>query len=308
MALELKRIQLWSRSLAAWNSNNPILLDGQAGIADANTSAPLLKVGDGTRPWSALPNLLAPVTVANDYVAGTVTTTPPGSTATVNINNTVDPPTISFTIPRGDVGPVGPTGPTGPVGPQGVPGPPNSLAIGTVSTGAPGSAASATITGTPPNQVLSMSIPRGDVGPQGIQGIQGPAGPANSLAVGTVTTGTPASATITGTPPNQTLSLVIPPGAPNNMSIGTVTTGAPGSAAAATITGTPPNQTLNLTIPQGPPGDAGTVLSSDSQVTGHWSHVPGQFFGFDTTEVNQLKTNSALAPIDLANDATDAER
>ncbi|WP_143861458.1 hypothetical protein [Nocardia amikacinitolerans] len=57
--------------------------------------------------------------------------------------------------PQGDEGPIGDTGPA------------NSLSIGTVTTGAPGSAASASITGTPPSQVLSMTIPRGDVGPAG---------------------------------------------------------------------------------------------------------------------------------------------
>jgi hypothetical protein len=43
-----------------------------------------------------------------------------------------------------------------------------------------------------------------------------------------------------------------PPGPANNLSIGTVTTGASGSQASATITGTPPDQVLNMTIPQGP--------------------------------------------------------
>jgi hypothetical protein len=45
-----------------------------------------------------------------------------------------------------------------------------------------------------------------------------------------------------------------PTGPPNTLNIGTVTTGASGSNATATITGTSPNQVLNLTIPQGPAG------------------------------------------------------
>lgn len=52
----------------------------------------------------------------------------------------------------------GATGATGPAGP------PNTLAIGTVSTLATGSAATATITGTSPNQVLTLGIPRGATG------------------------------------------------------------------------------------------------------------------------------------------------
>ena len=47
------------------------------------------------------------------------------------------------------------------VGPAG---PPNELAIGTVTTGAPGSAAAASITGTAPSQVLNLTIPTGATG------------------------------------------------------------------------------------------------------------------------------------------------
>lgn len=58
-------------------------------------------------------------------------------------------------------------------GSKGDPGLPNSLSIGEVITGLPNSNASASITGTSPNQSLSLVIPRGI---QGIQGIQGPPG------------------------------------------------------------------------------------------------------------------------------------
>lgn len=56
-------------------------------------------------------------------------------------------------------------------GPQGTPGdtgPANSLSIGTVTTGAAGSDASATITGDAPTQILNFTIPRGDTGNSGI--------------------------------------------------------------------------------------------------------------------------------------------
>ena len=97
----------------------------------------------------------------------------------------------------------------GPPGPQGLTGPANVLTVGSVTTGAPGSSAAATISGVSPAQTLSLTIPRGDVGPQGSTG------PANTITIGTVTTGaagSSASATITGTAPNQTLSLTIPRG------------------------------------------------------------------------------------------------
>lgn len=47
------------------------------------------------------------------------------------------------------------------------------------------------------------------------------------------------------------------PGPANSLAIGTVTTGTAGSAAAASITGSAPAQTLNLTLPRGATGNTG---------------------------------------------------
>ena len=71
--------------------------------------------------------------------------------------------------PHGDTGatgPVGPQGPQGEVGPQGPAGvvPDITLTIGTVTTGAPGTDAEASITGTSPNFVLNLTIPQGEPG------------------------------------------------------------------------------------------------------------------------------------------------
>lgn len=130
-------------------------------------------------------------------------------------------PNQAVVTATGAIGPAGPPGATGATGPA------NSLAIGTVTTGAAGSSADATITGAPPSQTLSLTIPRGDTGATGATGSTGATGPANSLA------------------------------------IGTVTTGAPGSSASATITGTAPSQTLSLTIPRGDQGPSGSVTDGD---------------------------------------------
>lgn len=46
-------------------------------------------------------------------------------------------------------------------GDKGDPGPANSLTVGTVTTGAPGTAADFSITGTAPDQVLNLTIPQG---------------------------------------------------------------------------------------------------------------------------------------------------
>jgi hypothetical protein len=142
------------------------------------------------------------------------------------------PQTVNVVVPT-----IGPQGEKGDQGDVGNTGPANSLAIGTVSTGAAGSNASATITGAAPSQTLDLSIPRGD---KGETGDTGASGPANSLAIGTVTTGaegSSADATISGTAPSQTLSLVIPVGA----------TGAVGAT--------------------GPQGPAGTATTSASDLT-----------------------------------------
>jgi hypothetical protein len=70
-----------------------------------------------------------------------------------------------------NIGAKGDTGLTGAKGDTGNTGPANTLTIpsGGVTTGAAGSSASATITGTAPNQNLTFVIPRGDTGATGIQ-------------------------------------------------------------------------------------------------------------------------------------------
>ena len=88
-------------------------------------------------------------------------------------------------------------------------GPANTLSIGTVVKG---NEASATITGNAPNQTLNLVLPKGDKGETGETGQTGATGPANTLTIGTVSKGENASATITGTSPNQVLNLVLPKG------------------------------------------------------------------------------------------------
>jgi len=89
------------------------------------------------------------------------------------------------------------TGPQGQTGNQGPAGPANTLAIGTVTTGAAGSSADATLTGDSPAQTLNLVIPRGD---KGDQGDQGPAGTATTDA-SDLTTGTLADARLSSNVP-----------------------------------------------------------------------------------------------------------
>ena len=65
--------------------------------------------------------------------------------------------------------------------PPGPPGPANTLTIGPVTTGEPGGAAAASITGTAPAQVLSLTLPRGEAPATSWQGtrlvVDGAVGP-----------------------------------------------------------------------------------------------------------------------------------
>ena len=132
---------------------------------------------------------------------GSTTTGEPGTNAQVTNSGTSENVILNFTIPRGATGPTGPqglqgeigatgptgpqglqgetgaTGPTGPqglqgeigatgpTGPQGLQGETPILEIGTVTTGDPGTQATASITGTAPNYVLNLTIPQGPTGP-----------------------------------------------------------------------------------------------------------------------------------------------
>jgi hypothetical protein len=181
------------------------------------------------------------------------------------------------------------------VGTSGPAGPANSLAIGTVTTGAAGSSASATITGTAPSQTLSLAIPRGDTGNTGT---------AATVAVGTTTTGaagSSAAVTNSGSSSAAVLNFTVPrgntgdTGPANSLAIGTVTTGAAGSSASATITGTAPSQTLSLTIPRGNTGATGdwsTAQTLNAQTGTSYTLVAG--------DVGKLVTFSNAATVALS--------
>lgn len=95
-----------------------------------------------------------------------------GPTGSAGITGPTGPAGITGpTGPEGAIGPIGPAGAIGPTGPAGATGPTGPvgetpiITIGTVTTGDPGTEASATITGTAPNFVLNLTIPQGPTGP-----------------------------------------------------------------------------------------------------------------------------------------------
>jgi hypothetical protein len=177
----------------------------------------------------------------------------------------------------------GPTyGPIGPVGPA------TQLSIAATNTGAAGSQAAVSISGTAPAQALTFTIPTGPQGPIGNTGNTGPTGPANVLSIGTVTTGavgSSAAASITGTSPTQTLNLTLPTGStgptgpqgtPGVITTVTAGTGLSGGGSASTVTlslttpalplagGTLTGTVTGTVLTMGAPG--GTLLSASGSI------------------------------------------
>ena len=171
---------------------------------------------------------------------------------------------LNFVIPAGATGANGADGATGADGTAA------TVQVGTTTTGAPGTDASVTNTGTESNAVLNFVIPAGATGANGADGT------AATVQVGTTTTGAPgtdASITNTGTESNAVLNFVIPAGATGangatgadgtaaTVQVGTTTTGAPGTNASVTNTGTESNAVLNFVIPAGATGADGTAAT-----------------------------------------------
>lgn len=223
----------------------------------------------------------------------TSNTLPVGQEATVT--KTVDETgavTLAFGIPQGPQGPRGPEGPQGgpgATGPQGAPGEAATVEIGSVTTGAPGTSAEVTNSGTAKAAVLNFTIPQG---PQGAKGDTGPRGPQGETGEGFVVKGyfatlsalqsgvpSPSAGDAYGVGSAEPYDIYIwdgvnsawvdngplqgaqgPQGAPGSaatIEIGTVTTAPAGSDAAVTNSGTSSAAVLNFTIPQGAPGPQG---------------------------------------------------
>ena len=176
-----------------------------------------IRVPSGTTPISLAD--IGPVRVlqgreksyAITNVAMNVVGGPTGGTAQ-NIDGVL---TFNLSLPAGPQGPIGPDGPA------------NTLKVGTVTSG---STPSATITGTAPNQTISLVLPKGDKGDKGADStVPGPTGQPNSLTIGSVTSAATPSAAITGIAPNQVLNLVLAKG----------DTGAPGPTGPASTSVAP---------------------------------------------------------------------
>jgi len=123
--------------------------------------------------------------------------------------------------------------------------------VGSTTTGAPGSAAAVTNTGTSQNVVLAFVIPQGQPGATGLQGPAGATGATGSQGPqgqtgATGPQGPAGAAGATGAA-----------GSAATIGVGTTTTGAPGSAASVSNSGTSSAAVFSFVIPEGQPGATG---------------------------------------------------
>ena len=212
---------------------------------------------------------------------GTVTTGAAGSSASVTNSGTAGAAVFNFTIPKGD------NGTPGTDGEDGVDGDAATIQVGTVTTGAAGSSASVSNSGTSNAAVLDFTIPKGDDG-------------AATVSIGSVTTGNAgSSATVTnsGTQTAAVLDFSIPkgdqgnPGTSSTIAIGNVTTGAAGTNAAVSNSGTASAAVLDFTIPRGADGSPGSPGSAATVSVGTVTTLSA---GSSVTVTNSGTSNAAV--------------
>ena len=114
---------------------------------------------------------------------------------------------------RGYTGEQGPKGDKGDKGDKGADGITPTLKVGSVTTLAAGSNATVTMSENSNEYTLNFGIPKGAKGDAGTSGSGGSTTVVSpTIAIGTVTSGDTANATITGDSPDYTLNLVLPKG------------------------------------------------------------------------------------------------
>ena len=259
--------------------------------------------------------------VSPTITVGDTTTLDPSDPATVTNSGTSDNIILDFAIPRGYTGNTGPAGVDGispiayvePItgggrlvvedsehtttvdimdgtdGTDGQDGQAATITVGSTTTGAAGTSASVTNSGTSSAAILDFVIPKGDTGdtgPAGADGADGAPGAAATISVGSTTTGNPgtsASVTNSGTSSSAVFNFVIPrgadgqngadgqdgqdgaPGAAATIAVGSVTTGAAGSSASVTNSGTSSAAVFDFVIPKGDTGATGATGSQGPQ-------------------------------------------
>jgi len=114
---------------------------------------------------------------AATIAVGTTSTGAAGTSASVNNSGTSSAAVFNFTIPQGA------KGDTGNAGTNGTNGTAATIAVGSTTTGAAGTSASVTNSGTSSAATFNFTIPRGDTGATGSTGSTGATGSSGVIAV-----------------------------------------------------------------------------------------------------------------------------
>jgi hypothetical protein len=133
----------------------------------------------------------------------------------------------------------------------------------------------ATVSKTGNVTTVSITDEHGTTTAEVLDGTDGTNGQNNTLTIGTVSSGSTPSATITGDSPNQVLNLVLPKcdtgatgasGTDPTITLGSVETLPAGTPAYVTNSGTATNAVFNFGIPQGIQGSSANALSMPTVV------------------------------------------
>jgi hypothetical protein len=214
---------------------------------------------------------------APDVIAGTTTTVPPASPATVNNVGNETNAILDFEVPKGE------TGDDGSCPSQCVNGSAPNCVAGTVTTVPPGDPATVVDSGTPGNVIFDYEIPKGVPGDDAVCLEDCSNGTTISASVGTTTSVpyyVPSSVTNSGTPFVPVLDFEITKGfsganasCPDpcvngtngtitTIVAGTVTTVSYADPAAVINSGTSSDAVLDFEIPRGIPGENDTCTTT----------------------------------------------
>lgn len=198
-----------------------------------------------------------------------------------------------------------------------------TVEVGSVTTGAAGSDAKVTNSGTTQAVKLDFVIPRGPAGPTGAPGRDGTNGKDGAKGdtgpAGAAGPAGPKGDTGAQGPAGQT-GPAGPAGASPVLSVGTVTTLAPGENATVSMSGSDTRPVLNFGIPKGDPGSGGsgggatklselesdaqhrTVTDDEKQTWNNKSDFSGDFY--DLENLPDYGVVSALAYSDATGELT----
>lgn len=180
---------------------------------------------------------------AATVTAGTTTTLPAGSDATVQNVGSTSAAIFNFGIPKGDKGDTGESGAAA------------TISVGTTTTLEPGEDATVTNSGTSSAAVFDFGIPKGDKGDTGATGADG-------YSPSATVTKTGDTATITITDKDGTTTASISDGSTPTVNDGTLTIQKNGTTVQTFSADQASNVTANITVPTQFSELSGTVSSS----------------------------------------------